>query len=413
MLRRSTRARCAAADLPPAVILGTNITGLAEARPLAARGIPVIGVDETMRRFTSWSSAWREVVITTAFNDDALADVLIDIARALPAHRPPALFISTDEQVKVVSRHVDRLREFYRFDFPSRATVDLLMSKEAFASLARERGWPLPPTVAAHTLDQLVERTSTLRFPVVLKPRLKNLASRQFVARKAYRCPDMDAVRAAYAEVAPHEPEVVVQEWIPGTDADVHYAFFYFTSDMVELCSFEGHKIRQWAPETGSTASSEPVNPPVVTALSRTILTETRCSGFCSVEYKRDPRTGTFFITEPTVGRVNLQLGTALANGVDLVSRAYFHVQGLPWPGDAPRTFHRKWVYLDADFRSARHYIATGELTWSSWLKSLRGSREYAVWRLADPGMALGAAGLVVTRGPRALARRLRKFVAG
>jgi D-aspartate ligase len=395
------------------VVLGTNITGLAEARQLALHGVPVIGVDEIRRRYTTWSSNWVEAVITDAFNSAGLIDLLIGIAQELPAGRKPSLFISTDEQVKVVAKFGARLRDHYLFDFPEPATVDLLMSKESFAELAAKRGWPMPPTISAHTRSALVDGLRTLRYPLVLKPRLKTLASRQHVGKKAYRCATEADVLAAYDELSPWEPEVVVQEWIPGTDADVYYAFFYFASDMREVCSFEGRKIRQWIPETGSTASSQAVHPPIVTPLSREILTSTGAAGFCSVEYKRDPRTGVCYITEPTVGRVNLQLGTAIANGVDIVARAYFHVHGLPYPGRESRVYDRKWVYLSADLRSARFYIDRGDLTWGAWLKSLQGPKDYAVWRPGDTGMLFGAIGDILRRGPRALVRRARKLVGG
>ena len=398
------------ASLPPAVVLGTNITGLAEARPLAAHGIPVIGVDERIRRYTSYSSAWVATIVTQEFNGAGLIDLLDTLAAE--CGRRPALFISTDEQVKVISQFGERLRQRYAFDFPSRETVDLLMSKAAFTALAAEKGWPIPATISAQSRAELDAGMMELRYPVILKPRLKNLASRQHAGQKAYRCPDQATLHMAYDDVARWEPEVVVQEWIPGTDADVYYSFHYFASDMREVATFEGHKIRQWIPEVGSTASSEPVHPPRVTPLSREVLTSTQCAGFCSVEYKRDPRTDTFYITEPTVGRVNLQLGTALANGADLVSRAYFHVQGLDYPGRERRTYDRKWVYLAADYKSARFYIARGDLTWRTWLHSLTGPKSFAVWHLNDPTMWTSAIKDIVQRAPTALIRRIRRILA-
>jgi D-aspartate ligase len=408
LLGDDLRRRCDRAPLPPAVVLGTHITGLTEARALARHGIPVIGVDERMRRYASHSSAWAGVVVTPDFESERLIDVLTGIAGALA--RRPALFISTDEQVKLVSRHGrDALLDRYAVELPSAETVERLMSKEAFAGQARARGWPIPATVAAASRATLLEGMRALRYPVILKPRLKNLASREHASQKAYRCADEAALLRAYDDVGPWEPEVVVQEWIPGTDADVHYSFHYFAQDMREIASFEGRKIRQWIPEVGSTASSEPVEPPVVSALSREILAANACAGFCSVEYKRDPRSGTFYVTEPTVGRVNLQLGTAIANGADLVSRAYFHLQGMPYPGRERRTFDRKWVYLAADWRSARFYVRRGDLSWGAWLRSLRGPRAFAVWRLSDAGMAWGAVRDVAVRGPRALARRVAR----
>ncbi len=411
LLSSAVRGAIARAKYSPAVVVGTNVTGLTEARSLAAHGIPVLGVDEHLRRYASYSSAWAQVLVTERFNDEGLIELLRQIAAE--CGRRPALFISTDEQVKVVSRHGESLRELYAFDFPSPATVNLLMSKEAFTGLAKEKGWPIPATLAVHSREELDAGIGGLRFPVVLKPREKTLSLRQHRWQKAYRCADLAAVHAAYAEIAPYEPEAVIQEWIPGTDADVHYSFHYFTSSMEELCSFEGHKIRQWVPEVGSTASSEPVHPPVVSTLSREILESTQCSGFCSVEYKRDPRTGTYYITEPTVGRVNLQLGTAIANGVDLVARAYFHVQGLPYPGREARTYDRKWLLFWSDYKSARYYVGKGELTWGAWIRSLRGPKHYGVWQLSDTGMWTGALGNLATRIPRALARRTRRLLGG
>lgn len=409
LLSEPVRRAIQEAALPPAVVLGTNITGLTEARALAAHGIPVIGIDEVRRRYASYSSAWRQVILTDRFNDAGLVDLLVQLAAE--SGRRPALFVSTDEQVKVVAHHGAPLRDCYAFEYPAAATVDLLMSKEAFTQLARERGWPIPATLAVSTRRELEEGMATLRFPVVLKPRIKTLALRQHTSTKAYRCADAASLRSAYAEVSPWEPEVVVQEWIPGTDADVHYSFHYFTATLEELATFEGHKIRQWVPEVGSTASSEPVHPPVVTPLSREILRSTGTVGFCSVEYKRDPRTGTYYITEPTVGRVNLQLGTALANGVDLVSRAYFHLQGLPYPGREVRTYDRKWILLAADYQSAKFYVGRGELTWRAWWRSLRGPRAFAVWAPSDTGMWTAALRDLLTRIPRALLRRARRLL--
>ena len=407
LLSDAVRRRCEGSSLPPAVVLGTNITGLAEARALAAHGIPVIGLDERLRRYTSFSSAWVANLVSDDFNGEGLVHLLEGLAAELG--RRPALFISTDEQVKIVSHYGQRLRQSYAFDFPAPEVVDLLMSKAAFTALATEKGWPIPATIAVESRAELDEGMQRVRYPVILKPRLKTLASRQHGGQKAYRCPDQASLHRAYAAVAEWEPEVVVQEFIPGTDADVHYSFHYFANDMREVASFEGHKIRQWIPEVGSTASSEPVDPPRVISLSREILLATRCPGFCSVEYKRDPRTDTFYVTEPTVGRVNLQLGTALANGADLVSRAYFHVQGVEYPGREERTYDRKWVYLAADFKSARYYIARGDLTWRDWLRSLRGAKSYAVWSLSDVGMWTGALRDLVLRAPAALVRRSRR----
>jgi predicted ATP-grasp superfamily ATP-dependent carboligase len=386
-------------------VIGTHVPGLAEARALAAHRIPVIGIDERMRNHTSYSKAFSAVVITPRFNQPELIDDLSDLAAEL--ERKPVLFITGDEQVKIIAEHGHRIRDLYLFDFPDVDTVRTLMSKAAFTQLAIEQGWRIPRTDTVDNRVDLETVAAELGYPVILKPRIKNLASRTHTRQKAYRCSDWASLSAAYDDIAPWEPEVVVQQWIAGPDSEVFYSFHYFDRELRELATFTGHKIRQWVPEVGSTASSEPADAPEVTDTSRTILRKTQCYGFGSVEYKRDRRTGHFFITEPTVGRVNFQLGTALANGADLVSTAYRHLVGLPAPATTSPRSRRKWILVAADLKSARFYRSRGELTWRQYLTSIQGPKSFAVWRLTEFRMMRRGLATLVGRAARAIARRI------
>ena len=401
-LRRVERA-----SLPPAVVIGTDITGLTEARALAAHGVPVLGIDETFRRYTSFSSALT-LVLCKDFHGDGLLELLTEIAATLPER--PALFLSMDEHVKLVAHRGKAATSGFRFEFPEPAIVDLLMNKQAFSEFALREGWPIPRTFIARTLEALEAHIPGMTFPVILKPQVKNLTFRTHTSQKAFRCPDAAALRRAYSEVAQWEPEVVVQEWVPGGDGEIQFSLHYLAADLREVCSFEGRKVRQWIPECGSTASALGVPNARVVALSREILTRVGCAGFGSVEYKRDPRTDSFYIMEPTVGRVNLQVGVAIANGVDIVSRAYFHLIGRPYQDGRRPTHTRMWMIASADFRSARYYMRRGDLTWRRYLASIARPISFSSWRLGDVGMFRGLARTLVTRGPGVLARRLRRL---
>ncbi|MFN8546814.1 MAG: hypothetical protein U0527_02285 [Candidatus Eisenbacteria bacterium] len=379
------------------------MTGLTEARALARHGVAVVGVDRALRRYTSHSSAWTAVVTTPAFQSADLVPELLDLARSLP--QPPLLFISTDEQVKLVSKQQTALREAYRFHFPPSDSVDLLMSKTAFTERAEREGWPIPRTARVASRVELA--SLSLRFPVIIKPGVRHLATRRGIAQKAFRADDRAALERAYLEIAAFEPEVVVQEWIPGRDADVYFSFHYFDESMRELGAFVGRKLRQWAPEVGSTSLAEPAHEPHLADTARRILQSVASSGFCSVEYKRDARDGRFLITEPTVGRVNLQVGLAIANGVDLVSRAYFALAGLPAVIERPPARPRRWIWFGNDWKSARHYMRQGQLGLPGYLGSLRGPKVHAVWHPRDFRLIRRAMAEACTRLPRALARRL------
>ena len=329
--------RIAKSSLPPAIVVGTDVTGLAMARALARHGVPVLGVDSLRRRHIGHSGAFHLLLCRDGFRTPAFVEWLESLAHALP--RRPVLFLSMDEHVSIVGEHGQHLRSLYQLDLPTPDAVDLLMNKQRFTAHARERGWPVPQTLFADTEAELEAGLADLIFPVVLKPRIKNSLFRLHSPAKAFHCADPSAARDAYRLVAQWEPEVVVQQWIPGGDSEVWFSFHYFDHKLEEVAAFEGRKIRQWVPECGSTSSAIGVPVARVSDLSRTILRETGCVGLGSVEYKRDPRTDTFYIMEPTVGRANLQVGVAIANGVNIIARGYFHLIGVPYPVRLPALF--------------------------------------------------------------------------
>src|SRR5690606_28432494 len=107
-----------------------------------------------------------------------------------------------------------------------------------------------------------------------------NLESRTHAPKKAYLCHSAEELLADYAVFARWEPEVLVQEWIPGGDGDIHFSFHYFDSAGHEVTSFEGRKIRQFIPECGVTASAVGVPTSEVSDISRRILGDVACRGF-------------------------------------------------------------------------------------------------------------------------------------
>jgi D-aspartate ligase len=390
--------------LPPAVVIGTGTTGLSIARALGRHGVPVIGVDDQRVSYTSYSGAFEFLRYEKLYELEVI-DFLSELASALP-HKP-ALFCSGDEHVLLLSRHGQNLKEKYFFELPDPENVEVLMYKHLFSEVASRKGWPIPQTHYCESMEELQRILPDIEFPVILKPHLKNRQMRTFSPQKSFRCSSREELVASYALLSQWEKEVVIQQWIPGGDDEIYFSFHYFDSDLNELITFEGKKIRQHIPECGSTSCAVGVRTPQVTDLSRQILTEMKSVGFCSVEYKRDPRTDKFYIMEPTVGRVNLQVGVAIANDVDIVSRAYFHLIGQPYTADAPATHHVKWVLIPQDLRSARFYVRRGDLTWKEYVKSLSGPKVFAPLHRSDYRLLFAFGREWTGKAVRALRRKL------
>jgi D-aspartate ligase len=359
-----------------------DVTGLALARPLARLGVPVIGVDRVRRRFAGYSGSYRLLTTDQFDEDEAFVEFLDLLAEDLP--RRAALLLSMDHHVLAVGRFGQRLRDRYHFEFPGPDAVELLMNKGRFAEYARVQGWPIPVSHTLETPEELAALLPVLQFPVVLKPQLKNALLRSYSPRKVFRCDGRDQLISAYRLMSQWQPAGVVQEWIPGGDGEIFFSMHYLDESLSEVAGFEGRKIRQHLPQCGSTSSAVAVSEEQVSELTLKILRDTRCVGFGAVEYKRDHRNGSFHIMEPTVGRVDLQVGVAAANKYGFVSRAYFHLIGHPHPADPPSPKRGVWLHFPRDFRTARHEMKRRELTWLGYLRSLWGSREFAVWSWRD-----------------------------
>jgi hypothetical protein len=65
--------------------------------------------------------------------------------------------------------------------------------------------------------------------------------------------------------------------------------------------------------------------------------------GMGSMEYKRDPRDGRFYVVEPTVGRTDYQEEIATLNGVNIPLAAYLSELGLPIEPNTAVSPPRAW----------------------------------------------------------------------
>jgi D-aspartate ligase len=137
------------------------------------------------------------------------------------------------------------------------------------------------------------------------------------------------------------------QEWIDGADADIYFCLQYRAEDGTTVSSFVGRKLRSWPPQTGSTAScmAAPEAAGEIEPLTTAFFERTRFVGMGSMEFKRDRRTGEFFMIEPTVGRADWQEEVATLNGMNIPLAAYRDALSLPsLPTESPQ---RKLIWRD------------------------------------------------------------------
>ena len=380
----------------PAVVVGgtDNCGGLGVVRSLGRAGVPVIVVDSA-RTAPALYSRYAHSVLMPELSGYAFVQNLLALQARLQSR--PVLFLTSDEAALAVSEYRAELQGAYRLRLPEHDRLAALMKKNDFQRLALERGFPTPRSVRIRSFNELPS-LSTLNFPAVVKPSVK---TEDYVANafeRGYPVASVKQAEAVVRRILPVLPDLIVQEWIEGPDSAIYFCLIYRGADGA-VSSFTGRKLSIWPPHVGTTASctSAPEAHAELHRLTEDFFAAVSFVGMGSMEYKRDTRTGCFYMIEPTVSRVDWQEEVATLNGVNLPLAAYLHETGGVVPAAAPPT--RPVIWRDG----ARHWKATrsGDAAMPAGAKI-----QDAYWRLTDPLPAMLHG---VTTLMRTLRRALRQ----
>jgi D-aspartate ligase len=326
--------RASSAAQNPAVVVGADACGLGIIRSLGSAGVPVVIVDCDSRR-PGMHSRYARSIVSKALSGPALVDALSALRDRID--RRAMLFLTTDAQVQTISEHRSQLEDAFYIRLPAHRCVFDLLHKAGFQRAAESHGFPVPVAISVRNERDLAE-LARIRFPAVVKPGLKEGFLRG-MAPRAHRVLSRYEAKALCRSILPSWPDLIVQEWIEGAESDIHFCLQYRGENGLVVSSFTGRKLRCWPPQTGSTASCTwaPEAEPELEALTNAFFEKTGLVGMCSMEFKRDRRSGAFVMIEPTVGRVDWQEEVARLHGINIPLAAYCYELGLPLPA-AKRT---------------------------------------------------------------------------
>jgi D-aspartate ligase len=318
-----------AEEIIPVVITGADLPGgLSLARALRDLGVPIYGLALRPESPCCQSNAWADVSSVAVDSELGWLEALLKVG---VRHPWQVLFSAQDTVVDIISRNREILGEHYLFVLPDRVTVELLGDKSAFATWAQTNGFPVPRTHVVSSPDELESALADISFPVVVKPFTRNRRWHAASGRnKAYRLDSPAALANIPFELFDASDRYVVQEWIEGGDSDVHFCLGYANRAGRELAHQTGRKLVQWPVGTGNTALCTTSDDPALHRLTQQLFDRADLVGLASLEVKRDRRDGQYYITEPTIGRMDLQTNVATAAGVNLAVIAYHDACGRP-----------------------------------------------------------------------------------
>jgi predicted ATP-grasp superfamily ATP-dependent carboligase len=364
-------------------------------RSLGQAGVPVIVVDREVTAPALHSRYARKMVMPELSGRSFVQNLL---ALQAGLQFRPVLFLTSDEAALTVSEYRAELQRSYRVSLPSHDSLAALMRKSGFQKFAVEHGFPIPRSVRIRSANDLA-KLAGLKFPAVIKPSVKTEDYLIHQFERGYPVSSREKADSIIGRILAVLPDLIVQEWIDGPDSAIYFCLMYRGSDG-PVASFTGRKLSIWPPGVGTTAScmAAPEAHDELHRLTEAFFAAASFVGMGSMEYKRDVRTGEFFMIEPTVGRVDWQEEVATLNGVNIPFAAYLHEIGAEVPATMPGA---RVIWRDR----ARHWKATRVNPAAAvWLPGTRVRDAY--WRLTDPLPALFHA---LTTFMRTLRRALRR----
>jgi predicted ATP-grasp superfamily ATP-dependent carboligase len=386
-----TSSRANAASRTGAIVLGGDYQGLGIVRSLGRRGIPVCVIDDehSIARVSRFTSCWARVA--DLGDEKTLVEDLLRIGR----ERDLAgwvIFPTRDETVAAIARNRERLAGTFRVPTADWETIRWAWDKRNTYELAESLGVPAPRTWRPSSVDDLEAIDGEP--PFALKPAIKE---HFFYATKAkaWRADSLVELRelAAKALEIVGPGELLVQELIPG-DGRQQYAYCALYERGEPVATMVARRLRQHPPDFGRASTYvETIDAPEIEGPARRLLGEIEFSGLVELEFKRDPRNGTFKLLDFNARTWGYHTIAGQA-GVDFPYLLFRRQLRQPVERQRARSGVR-WVRIITDLPTSIAEIGRGRMRARDYLRSLRRAQVEAVFSREDPLPGLAELALI------------------
>jgi len=363
-----------------AVVVGGYHPGLAIARSLGRRGIPVVVIDDqySISNFSMYVT--RVERVPDLRDKQAAVDSVLEVGQRLGL-KDWVLFPTRDENVAAFSIHRDRIAEFFRVTTPPWETIRWAWDKANTYQLAEKLGILAPRTWNPKSVDDLA--ALEVHLPLAIKPAVKE---NFFYATgaKAWRAETPGELRELYLracrDVDPSE--VLIQQIIPG-DGLRQLSYCAFFRDGQAHSVMLARRMRQHPREFGRAATYvETVHLPELEKLAERFLRAINFYGIVEVEFKQDPRDGEYKLLDVNA-RVWGFHGLGPVAGVDFPYLLFADQCGIavtPARGKAGLG----WMRLLPDIPLVLSDLADGYLKLGEYWRSLRATAVESVFSSED-----------------------------
>lgn len=359
---------------PSAVVAGAYQTGVLGVRGLKRRGVTAVCLDSNPRNpgFGSAYGPARLCPNPDTDNGGWLA-FMLDLASAY--NQKPVLIPSSDQFVTAIARHASVLADSYILS-PGLELQGLLANKQSQYDLAAQHGMPMPVTMRAGRVEEVVEFCAKAQFPCLLKPWhfrewQRFTPGHRLYDRKIAIANSPDELVALYELAANVTPDVILQEIIEGPDSAKRVYLSCYDARSRRIATAMLRELRCDPIGFGPASVTEPVVDEETDRVCDAFLRAIGYVGICEIEMKRDSRDGRIKLIEANP-RLSGSGDAAPYAGVDLCWLHYLDLIGQTVEPVAPSARTFRHIVLRADGGAVPAYWRAGLLSAGDVLRSYR-----------------------------------------
>jgi predicted ATP-grasp superfamily ATP-dependent carboligase len=382
------------ADMTSVLVMNPYYSGVAIARLLAPRGVPVYALytDPLASGRHSRHFAGEFAVPDGGTDPDGLVNTLLDLTKRLACRA--VIFPTRDLDVAFLRANRRRLEGALVISLAENSAHEALSDKGRLADLAAAHGVKYPLTSEVATEGDVRSVGERFAFPVVMKPvhayEWRSEAGKgASQSRKAIIAANVEGLLVEYRAVAHVTPRVVVQEFVPGPDDDLVVCGCYVDRTGRLAGAFTARKLLQSPPSAGTGCLITLDDIPDIVAPTADMLRSVGYFGIAEAEYKYDHRDGRYALIEINLRHWDQhELGTLA--GVDVTWLAYCEALGRPLGEQqlarqgAAGTWVAERELVDLLLRRVLG-VVSGRRGESGQRRRANRPLMFGVWRLKDP----------------------------
>jgi len=292
------------------------------------------------------------------------------------------VFPTNDETMWFLSKNKEKLEQYFGIPTPKWSVTKYLYDKSLTYKIAGQLEIDIPRTWYATSLKELAKLD--VKLPVIIKPAIKDHFYPTTNAKALLAEDKTELARAFQKTRTIIDPsEIMIQEVIPGGATNL-YSFCSLFKNGKVLAKLMGRRARQHPMDFGHASTFvETVDIPEIEEASVRLLKEIDYYGLSEVEFKYDERDLKYKLLEVNARTWGWHT-LGLAAGVNFPHLLFQDLTGQKASANSYKK-DVKWVRLLTDFPTATSEIFKRNMSLSSYCKSLKGKKEFAVFSWRDP----------------------------